>query len=168
MSGTATGALPLAGWDNWDCSLRNCPKGHTSDRRHGFVAHKEAQRVLCTRSNSTNTSDYMVFEFMGALTQRVYVNYGQHEIKAALEYNPYIGNVSVYFPNWSNDFISTACWPDLNADLGGFIVQFDTEFGDLPLLNSLYDQDVVIKEVQAGNSVSLKCCPFLLFIDTLM
>jgi hypothetical protein len=36
VSGTATGALPLPGWDNWDCSLRNCPKGHTADRRNGI------------------------------------------------------------------------------------------------------------------------------------
>jgi hypothetical protein len=37
VSGTATGALPLPGWDNWDCSLRNCPKGHTADRRNGTI-----------------------------------------------------------------------------------------------------------------------------------
>jgi hypothetical protein len=37
VSGTATEALPLPGWDNWDCSLRNCPKGHTADRRNGTI-----------------------------------------------------------------------------------------------------------------------------------
>lgn len=154
VSGTATGALPLPGWTNWDCSLRNCPKGHTSDRRHGETALKEVQRVLCSKSNSTNTSDFMVFSFLGAFTDRVYVNYGQSQIKAALEANPYIGNVSVYFPNYRADLVTSACWPGVDADNGGFTVQFDTEYGDLPLLDSLYDTDVVVKEDQPGRSVS--------------
>jgi hypothetical protein len=96
----------------------------------------------------------MVFEFLGALTDRVYVNYGQAQIKAAIEANPYIGNVSVYFPNYSNDSVTSACWPAVDADWGGFTVQFDTEFGDLPMLDSLYDTDVVVKEMKKGQNVS--------------
>jgi hypothetical protein len=118
------------------------------------MGYKEIQRVMCSKSNSTNTSDYMVFEFLGALTDRVYVNYGQAQIKAAIEANPYIGNVSVYFPNYSNDSVTSACWPAVDADWGGFTVQFDTEFGDLPMLDSLYDTDVVVKEMKKGQNVS--------------
>jgi hypothetical protein len=157
VGGTATGALPLAGWDNWDCSLRNCPKGHASNRRNGFTADKEVQRVVCSKSATLNTSDYMVFAYMGALTGRIYVDYGVHEIRAAIEENPFIGNDTVWFPRYENDTIATACAATVNVAAGGFNVRFETEFGDLPLLDSLYDNAITITEETAGTSVSAVC-----------
>eukprot|EP01034_Spumella_vulgaris_P022801 gene22801-28963_t len=35
ISGVSTGAIPLPGWGNWDCSLRNCPKGDTANLECG-------------------------------------------------------------------------------------------------------------------------------------
>ena len=154
VGGTATGALPLAGWDNWDCSLRNCPKGHTSNRRAGLFAAREEQRVVCTRDHTANASDYLVFRFMGAVSQRIYLGDGVHCIRAALEHNPHIGNLTVSFPNFDDDGLNMACNTATNATHGGFLVRFDTEWGDLPLLDSLYDDDVTVLEVVAGNSVS--------------
>ena len=167
VGGTDTGALPLPGWDNWDCSLRNCPKGHTSNVRYGLTANKEIQRVACSKSNDANVSDYMIFEFMGKLTGRVYTNDTRYAIKAAIEEHPYIGNVTVSFPLYDDDNVRTACWTNVNETHGGFSVQFDTEFGDLPLLNSLYDLNVLVEEVQAGESVSVLFIVYFLYFTVL-
>lgn len=64
------------------------------------------------------------------------------------------GNVTVFFPNFEIDGVTAACHSDANSTYGGFLVQFDTEFGDLPLLVSSVSSNVTITEFRAGNSVS--------------
>jgi len=155
ISGRSAGALPLAGWGNWNCTLRNCPKGHTSDRRHGLYAAKEVQRVLCGLSQRVDVSDSITLSYMGINTLPIFVNYSSYQIRAAIEYHPYIGNVTVAFPNYAVDGISTACHSHANESYGGFTVKFETEFGDLPLLQSSTAVNVTVTEVQKGNSVSL-------------
>lgn len=155
VSGRSAGALPLAGWSNWNCTLRNCPKGHTSDRRHGVYAAKEVQRVLCGLSQLVDVSDSVTLSFMGQDTLPIFVNYSAHQIRAAIEYHPYIGNVTVAFPNFAADGVDTACHSHVNATYGGFTVRFDTEFGDLPLFQSSTAVNITVLEEQKGNSVSV-------------
>lgn len=152
ITGTSTGALPLPGWSNWDCSKRNCPMGHTSDARNGVYAVNEIQRVLCGKS-IYNDDDYFTLSFLDANTLPIYTNYTAYQIKAAIEFCPYIGNVTVIFPNYYYDKVHSACVSHVNHTYGGFLVQFDTEFGDLPLLKSSTKHNITITEYQAGNSV---------------
>ena len=65
------------------------------------------------------------------------------------------GNVSVFFPNIEIDEVTSACHTNPNETYGGFLVQFDTEFGDLPLLSSSTTLNITISEFRAGNSVSI-------------
>lgn len=135
--------------------MRNCPKGHTSDRRHGIYAAKEVQRVLCGLSQRVHTSNSISLRFMGVNTLPIYVNYTSLQIRRAIEYHPYIGNVSVSFPNFAYDGVNTACHTHVNETYGGFTVKFETEFGDLPLLQSGTSVNITVIEVQKGNSVSV-------------
>ena len=101
--------MPLPGWSNWDCSLRNCPAGHTANARHGYAAKREVQRVVCDKNQRINGTDYFILSFMGANTARIYDHYSATQIRSAIEYCPYIGNVTVSFPLFEYDNISTAC-----------------------------------------------------------
>lgn len=72
------------------------------------------------------------------------------------------GNVSVFFPNIEIDEVTSACHTNPNETYGGFLVQFDTEFGNLPLLSSSTTLNITISEFRAGNSVSIIDCECLL------
>ena len=65
------------------------------------------------------------------------------------------GNVSIFFPNIGIDGVTSACHTNPNETYGGFLVQFDTEFGDLPLFLSSTSLNITISEFRAGNSVSI-------------
>jgi hypothetical protein len=77
-----------------------------------------------------------------------------HEIKAAIEYPSKVGNVTTTFPHYgvNNDSIRTACSPHVNHTNGGFLVQFNTEFGNIPLLSARPDTNITITEYQKGTS----------------
>lgn len=147
--------MPLAGWSNWDCSLRHCPRGHTSNRRYGVYAAKEVQRVVCGLSEEVDPTDFIELSFMGVPTLPIYVNDSAAQIRATLEYHPYIGNVTVTFPNAAVDGINSACHTHIDEINGGFTVKFETEFGDLPLMQSATSVNITVTEVQKGNSVSV-------------
>ena len=76
------------------------------------------------------------------------------DIRAAIEWPANIGNVTVSFPNFENDNISTACHTHVNGSAGGFVVRFDTEFGDLPIFETDPELNITVTEVLKGNSVS--------------
>ena len=65
-----------------------------------------------------------------------------------------IGTVTVQFANSSNS-ISTACALEYSDydQIGGFLVQFDTELGDLSLMTSL-SYEVSISEYSKSSKVS--------------
>jgi len=156
ITGYSPGALPIPGWSNWDCSKRNCPMGHTSDARSGYKAVKEIQRIVCGLS-VYNDEQSFTLSFMDQQTKPIYTNYSATEIKAAIEYCPLIGNVSIFFPNIEIDEVTSACHTHPNETYGGFLVVFDTEFGDLPLLSSSTSLNVTISEFRAGNSTNFEC-----------
>eukprot|EP01036_Dinobryon_divergens_P033000 gene33000-42696_t len=164
-SGTVATSDPLPGWGNWDCSKRNCPKGDTINRRtyyHTYLYktnNLEIQRVVCDRQRGNlNYSDYFKLQMYGGMSQRIYNHYNAAQIKFAIEYMAVIGNVTVTFPNMVFDNVSTACSSDVNKTTGGFLVQFDTEFGDLPMLqNTMSTLNVTISEFQKGNNTNLEC-----------
>jgi hypothetical protein len=155
ISGVSTGAVPLPGWGNWDCSLRNCPKGDTVTRRNNYGGVLEIQRVLCRKSANENTSDYFLLNLYGVNSARIHTHFRAYEIKRAIEMMPLIGNVSVWFPNFYFDNISTACSWGNNRTEGGFLVQFNTEFGDIPLFkDAMQTSNITISEHQKGTNVS--------------
>ena len=157
ISGTNAGALPLPGFSNWDCSQRNCPMGTTNNKRYGYASVKEVQRVVCDKNIFENHSDYFVLQFMGSNTARIYPRYTAHQIRQAIEFSPLIGNVSIEFPHYKTDNISTACHTQFNATAGGFTVRFETELGDLPLMRTPTPVNVTITEVVKGKGTNEEC-----------
>lgn len=157
VSGQSPGSPPLPGWSNWDCSKRNCPKGPNT--QYGNFAAKEEQRVLCRKYATANISDFFVLQFYGFNTKPIHTYFSTDAIKAAIEFAPTIGNVSIFFPDYVHDNISTACSQHFNHSYGGFLVRFDTEGGDLPLLEVqgsavVLSNNVTVSEHVKGTSVS--------------
>lgn len=157
VSGFSTNTPPLPGWGNWDCSKRNCPTGHNSV--YGYTAKREIQRIVCNRDFSTHHDADMYFvlklPFNNEESLRIYDDATADEIKAAIEYAPSIGNVTVSFPNFKTDNIATACSHSVNQANGGFLVVFDTENGDLDLMTVTKNANsITITEYQAGYNVS--------------
>lgn len=123
--------------------------------------------MVCGKQPDVNASDFFILRYMNINTPRIYSTYTAGQIKSAIEYHPYIGNVTINFPNYNYDNISTACNLWVNETWGGFTVQFDTEWGDLPLFHSATQLNLTVTEVQTGASVSpyivtsthvLNCC----------
>jgi len=165
VSGAVATSDPLPGWGGWDCSKRNCPKGDTVNRRTQYQTYAfktnnlEIQRVQCVRQRGNlNYSDFFQVGFFGETSQRIYNHYTATQIKWALEYMSLIGNVTITFPNENYDNVTTACSSHFNHTHGGFLVQFDTEFGDLPLLSNAHNTfNVTVTEFQKGNNTNLEC-----------
>ena len=110
--------------------------------------------MVCGLSEEVDPSDFIELSFMGISTLPIYVNDSAAQIRTALEFHPYIGNVTVTFPNFAVDGINSACHTHIDGDNGGFTVRFETEFGDLPLMQSPTSVNITVTEVQKGNSVS--------------
>lgn len=86
----------------------------------------------------------------------IYDTDGADEIKSAIEYAGGVGNVTVWFPLKDVDYIKTACNSSVNSTYGGFLVSFDTEYGNLDLMSVLInDQNITISKEQDGYSVSV-------------
>lgn len=121
---------------------------------------KDIQRVICglqgTGRQHDTASEYKYFtlRFLGSYSLPIYAYYASEEIKQAIEYSPYIGNVTIVFPHYSTDNISTACHTNVNEAYGGFLVIFDTEFGNLPLLEPSTYVNITVSKYRSGNSVS--------------
>jgi hypothetical protein len=151
LSGLVTGSLPIPGYEGYDCSRRSCPKGHDT-RFSESLASLEIQRVVCS-ADSENTSFSFRLSLYGENSPPVYSYYGSLQIKSAIESMSSVGNISVWFPNEGLDSISTACSLTMNLTHGGFLIQFETEFGNLPLLDANVPL-VTITELQEGTNVS--------------
>jgi hypothetical protein len=125
----------LPGYRGYKCHERNCPSGNRIVSPSNFETDNvvEQQRVVCQGGNST----YFQLSFYGLKTQIIYGYMQAASIKAALEWPATIGNVSITFPRLGVDGIKTACSPSVDASSGGFVVTFDTDLGDLPLLNKV-------------------------------
>lgn len=100
---------------------------------------------------------YFQLALFGEWTDPIQTDFEMSEIKQAIEKLSSVGNVTVWFPNAGNDKIETACNATLNSTAGGFFVRFDTEFGDLPLMQARgpIKQKVRVYEVQRGVNVSV-------------
>lgn len=154
VSGFPAGSPPLPGYGGYDCSKRRCPTGHNTNS--GLTARREIQRVVCARS-SANASMHFVLQLPFAQERSLSIRDAASaaEIKAAIEWAPSIGNVSVSFPLAASDNVSTACSAAVNTSHGGFLVQFDTDNGDLPLMRAVVNpQSITITEWQSGVNVS--------------
>lgn len=154
VSGMIPGAMPIPGWESWDCSKRSCSRGH--DSRNG-ISLPEIQRVLCRDNRFTNKTFSFQLSLFGEITPHIYSTYSSFQIKSAIEAISSIGNVSVWFPNYFIDNLAAACNDSFsNATHSGFLVRFDTEFGDLPLMKVVTNIDhVTVSEFQNGVNVSM-------------
>lgn len=135
MNGYPIETPGLPGYRGYKCHERNCPSGNRIVSPSNFVTDNvvEQQRVVCQGDNST----YFQLSFYGLKTQIIYGYMQAAGIKAAIEWPPTIGNVTITFPRLATDGIKTACSPSVNAASGGFVVTFDTDLGDLPLLQKV-------------------------------
>ena len=146
----SSGTLPLPGWTGYDCSLRNCPLGDNVDARHRGGGLMEVQRITCTASSS---STVFSLRYRGFSTDKILGNMTATAIKRAIEVSKAVGNVTVTFPSGAPT-ASTACSPSNGPD-DGFLVEFDTEFGDLPLFQVDQARAVALKTGNAGGPVPL-------------
>ncbi len=143
--------MPLPGWGGWDCSLRNCPSGDAISKRTGLGGQLEIQRVLCEKPALANYSDHFMLHVLGQSSRPIYAHYSAKQIKAAIEYPAVVGNVSVWFPHAAMDNLTMACSDLANSTHGGFLVRFDTELGDLPLMSvGTASIDISVSEYQKG------------------
>ena len=156
VSGRPVEQRNLMGWRGWDCSQRNCPVGEKITSSCDRSAVLEKQYVYCEYSGTpfTLTLDNIHYSLPIA------ASYTATEIKAAIEYMPTIGNVSVEFT--IDNGIATACSSEYNATWGGFYITFLTDLGDLPLLSvqnttAGADSSVVVTEDTKGAIVSRQC-----------
>lgn len=173
ISGKVATSVPLPGWGNYDCSLRNCPKGDTVNKRthlasNGDIVNTnnlEIQRVVCTL-DMVNTTGFFYLDIFGERSQRIYTRYTSKQIARAIDSNKNMGNVTVFFLNY--DLVKTACNASSNSTHGGFYVQFDTEFGDVPMMTAYVPWDhapfdtytsgnVTVEEYKKGNATNLEC-----------
>ncbi len=118
------------------------------------------QRVICDRDETTTGNSSMFFmlklPFGDEKSLAIYDTDGADEIKSAIEYAGGVGNVTVWFPLKDVDYIKTACNSSVNSTYGGFLVSFDTEYGNLDLMSVLInDQNITISKEQDGYSVSV-------------
>lgn len=149
ISGTFASASPIPGWGSWDCSVRNCPKGDNT--LYSYRTSKEVQRIACTASGST----FFQLVLFKQVSAKIYGYYDATKIKAAIEAMIGIGNVTIGFPNEKYDRILTACNSSVDLQLGGFLVRFETQIGDIPEFTLVNPNSAVrISEYNKGYSVS--------------
>lgn len=116
----------------------------------------EVQRVVCSARNVRGS--YFRLSLFGEVSDAIYTDFIASEIKSVLEKMSSVGNVTIWFPQAASDNIVTACNATLNSTFGGFYVRFDTEFGDLPLMEAAgpVAQNVDVFESQPGVNVRIR------------
>lgn len=112
----------------------------------------EVQRVLCIGISTSATSFTLTLNGIWS-SLAITGDMTSAEIKAALEWIPALGNISVAFRNSDDDGILTACHTTPNATYGGFYVTFLDDLGDIPLLTTA-TSGVTIETVTEGTIVS--------------
>lgn len=172
VSGIAASGDPLQGFSGFDCSQRNCPKGDNIRLRNNYGGNFEIQRVLCTLQSSWVT--WFTLSLFGETSGLIYANYNHTQIKQEIEAMKGVGKVSITFPASSILNIATACSSAYNSSLGmslidrkcrsstditgGFLVQFNTELGDLSLMTVNDNSSFVkVSEYSKGTKINLEC-----------
>jgi hypothetical protein len=166
-----TGALPFPGFTSWDCSQKLCPKGtQKRSSNSNFDSYggtgtnvailKEKQRIVCTIASTHN--HWFWFTFYGQSTARIYADDTIDSIKAAIEQSVMIGNVTIEMDYTAGGTGQTACDATNHGGSVGFVVTFDTETQNLPLLSINVNDagesgDIGITGIQDGNSENLEC-----------
>jgi hypothetical protein len=134
--------------------------GDATDKRHGGGGLNEVQRIVCNFNNITNTSRSFTLNVLGKVSQPIFTNYQPSQIAEAIEFPASVGNVTVWFPNFGDDSILSACHDAVNNTFGGFLVRFDTEQGDISTMTIAggdLDLFVNISEVTKGTSINEEC-----------
>lgn len=154
LNGLPTESPGLPGFRGWNCHERNCPSGNriVSPSTHSAAsAAFEVQRVGCKGPATAGTR--FTLSFYNHLTTTITGDMTKDEIKAAIEWPPTVGNVTITFDRFN---VSTACSPIYNAT-SGFLVTFETELGNIPELNVEYsfNATVTVAEVTPGTLVSI-------------
>jgi hypothetical protein len=116
----------------------------------------EVQRVVCVGPATASAS--FVLSLYGHDSLVIRGNMLAADIKAAIEWPPTVRNVSISFPLEATDTIKTACDSGVNVVSGGFLVSFDLDLGDLPLLvvTSQTNAAVTVSEKVKGTLVSVR------------
>ena len=175
-----TGGRPLAGFGGWNCHKRMCPRGHSkmetnsnyliytdSDSSDWPAPRREVIRVVCTLDRSSEAAISFTLNYYGFETGPIFPSDDAAAIKAAVEANPTIGNVTVTMDlaaTHTGNMIGTrACDASGTYQAGtGFQVRFDTEGMNhatptVTVSDSSQAGDLSIEAVQNGNSESLEC-----------
>lgn len=159
VSGISAGGKPQPGWTGYDCSQRRCPAGDNVNERHTLTEHKlEVQRIVCTAAAASIDTFYLTL--YGQISGAIYASYTASQIKDAIEKMKSVGNVTISFPHSYDDAIVTACSVAHDTSDGGFLVQFDTELGDVPLVtasSSAILSSVAVAEYVKGSALNLEC-----------
>jgi hypothetical protein len=96
----------------------------------------EEQRVVCRKAHDNSSTGFFL-ELFGSVTAPIYADSTLTEIKYAVEFHPFIDNVTVSLPNADTDGIHTACHSNVDDEQGGFLLRFRSNSGNIPLLRAL-------------------------------
>lgn len=142
LNGLPTETPGLPGWRGYNCQERNCPSGNrivSPATNSAASAVFEEQIIGCTGDNSPNSS--FTLSFYGHETTLITGDMGAAAIKAAIEWPPTVGNVTISFLNGLSN--STACHSSYDENQG-FVVRFDTELGNIPLLQEVSSENLIL------------------------
>ena len=153
VSGFQVESPNLPGYRGYTCAYKNCPVGDTTTRRNNLGGKIEVQKVHCPLEQW----EYFHLKFKGQITDKIYGHYNLSLIKDTIEELSTVGNISVSFHNVSiADHLGGACNSSSMHSSAGFLVHFEHDYGDLPLMEADVPS-VSIEEYQKGTRLSLEC-----------
>lgn len=153
ISGFLSESPNLPGYRGHTCAYRNCPVGDTTTSRNNLGGEIEIQRIHCPLEQW----QYFHIKFKGQLTDKIYGHYNLSMIKTTIEELSTVGNISVNFINvHGTEHLGGACNSSSMDASAGFLVHFEHDYGDLPMMEPDVST-VVVSEYQKGTRLSLEC-----------
>ena len=161
ISGIAAGGPALPGWTGFDCSQRLCPSGDNVNYRNHYGGNLEVQRIVCLEPADGSVS--FKLRIHTHLSDFIFGDSDLTGIESAIQWAKTVSNVTISFPNSYYDGFVTACNPSHST---GFLIQFDTELGDLPLVSVEFGTpysvgsgsiNIAVTEVVKGTKSNLEC-----------
>lgn len=174
-----TGGRPLPGFGGWACHQKLCPRGHSKMQTNtNYLMYtgpssewpeprREVVRIVCALDRSTEAAVSFTLNYYGFESGPIFPSDDADAIKAAVEANPAIGNVTItmdlHATHTGNMVGTRACDATGTYTTNvGFQIRFDTEGGNhatptVTVSDSSQAGDLSVEPLQDGNSELLEC-----------